>query len=83
MAARLVGLAKMAVMGTLMATPFLGMMIDSLNRSGECRDLKDCEGMGDCRVSSDDHGHQWYLSGFCGKVHLACARLSTHCREVL
>ena len=49
------------------------MMIDSLNWSGECCDLKRCEEMGDCRMSSDDRGHQWYLAGFRGKDCLDCA----------
>ena len=39
--------------------------------------------MGDCRVSSDDRGHQWYLNDFRGKGRLACAWVSIHCREVL
>ena len=59
------------------------MMIDSLNWLGECWALKDCEGMVDYRVSSDDRVYQFHLAGFCGKVHLARACVSTHCHEIL
>ena len=80
---RLVGLAEMAAIVTLTATLFLGMMIDSLNGSDECWDLKECEGMGDYLVSSDDRMNQWYLADFCGNGRLACAWVSTDCRKVL
>ena len=73
----------MAMTVVLRCIPFPGIMIDSLNRSGECWDLKGCEGMGDCRVSSDDHVNQCYLDDFDGKGHLACAWVSTHCSKVM
>ena len=70
-------------MVTSTATSFFGMMIDSLNSSGECWDLQGCAGMGNCRVSSDHRLDHWCLADFCGKGRLACARVSTHCHEVL
>ena len=73
----------MNAMVTLTAMPFLGMMIDSLKRSCECWDLKGCKGMGDCRVSSDDHVNQWHLADFRDKGRLACALGSTHCHKDL
>ena len=73
----------MAETFTSKAMPFLGKMINSLKRSGECWNLKGCEGMDDCLVSSGDRVNQWYLADFCGKVRLACAWVSTHCREVM
>ena len=41
------------------------------------------EGIYESRVSSDDRVDARCLTDISGKVHLAHARVSTHCREVL